>query len=173
MSTNKNNRFSIICYCNPFLVYRQHKHTTPATCPPTAALRVLHTTLIPILLERIQHEGNTDHSIAFIFTPFQRLRTARELPLIPRMPLTTTPTASRRRRILRTNAPSFIVLIASTVSLPRWMLFHTSLRLHAVEEQDARHCQQQEADRAIYTGVVNSTCILTCRRSAMKQESQV
>lgn len=125
------------------------------------------------MLERIQHEGNMDHSIAFIFTPFQRLRTARELPLIPRMPLTTTPTASRRWRTLRTNATSFIVLIASTVSLPRWMLLHTSLRLHAVEEQDVRQCQQQEADRATYTGVVNSTCILTCRRIEMEQESQV
>lgn len=175
MSTNKNNRFSIICYCNPFLVYRQHKHTTPATCPPTASLRVLHTlprTFHPRHAGKACHEGNMDHSIAFTFTPFQRLRTAMEPSLIPLMPLTTTPTSSRCWRTLRTNATSFIVLTVPTVSLPLWILLHTSFHPHAVEEQDARQCQQQEADRATYTGVVNSACILTCRISAMKQESQ-
>lgn len=154
----------------------KYKHTSPASRSTTTPIRVYHTlprTLHPCHAGKACHEGNMDHSIAFSFTPFQRLRTAMEPSLIPRMPLTTTPTSSRRWRTLRTNAPSFIVPIASTVSLPRWMLLHTSLRLHAVEEQDARHCQQQEADRAIYTGVVNSTCILTCRRIEMEQESQV
>lgn len=132
-----------------------------------------HLFFIPVILERIQHEGNMDHSIVFTFTPFQRLRTVRELPLTTRMPRTTAPTSSLRWRTLRTNATPLIVLTVPTVSLPLWILLHTSLHPHAVEEQDARQCQQQEADRATYMGAVNSSCILTYRSTAMKQESQV
>lgn len=123
---------------------------------------------ISVMLERIQHEGNMDHSIAFTFTPFQRLRTATEPSLIPRMPLTTTPTFLPCWRTLRSNTIPLIVFTVPTVPFPLWILLHTSLHPHAVEEQDARQCQQQEAERATHTGVVNSTCILTCRISAMK-----
>lgn len=132
-----------------------------------------HLFFIPVMLERIQHEGNMDHSIAFTFTPFQRLRTAMESCLTTCTLTITTPTSSRRWRTLKTSATSFIVLTVPTVSFPLWMMLHTSLHPHNVEKQDVRQCQQQEADRATYTGVVNSTCILTCRRSAMKQETQV
>lgn len=175
MSTNKNSRVTIICYCNHFHVYQQHKHRSPASRSTTASIRFHHTlprTLHPCHAGKAYHEGNTDHSIGFIPTPFQPLRIAMELSLIPCMPLTTTPTSSRCWRTLRTNATSFIVLTVPTVSLPLWILLHTSFHPHAVEEQDVRQCQQQEADRATYTGVVNSAYILTCRRSAMKQESQ-
>ena len=46
MSTNKNNRVSIICYCNPFLVYHQHKHNARHLATNSFSSHLSHTALL-------------------------------------------------------------------------------------------------------------------------------